>query len=148
MGTHQSKPFAIMHVAARTYTIWCDGKQLRVPLPSAIFAMFGDNCYLFAKKEDSFAPTQTLFHFPLPNINSNGLICFGTYDKPASVTDTFNLFHQSSFNHHHVNEKSRKFPTDVRRLLSQLDGKKKFPLTDLISLDKTADEIFARYLAR
>lgn len=134
--------------------IFLDGSDaaLRVPLPGLILIRttisgINPNYTVFAVKK---RPTQLdagLFHVPLPNVYSNGSICWGSVQRPAmlgsSLEPDWAQFLGSAFGNHAVGGKSKREPSDIRKLLIALADKKarQFPVSDLIPIPKTLAQI-------
>lgn len=118
--------------------------QLKTTLPSALWVGRGDNYYLLAAKSDVFKPSEQLFHYPLPNINSIGLTCFGSNQTkdatPANTHEAYLTFMRSFFNNHHIEEKSQKHPTNILTAL-QKANQRIYPLKDLLPIDATPEFI-------
>jgi hypothetical protein len=47
----------------------------------------------------------------------------------------------SRFGNHYVSDASRQHPSDIRKMLLSLDGQDKYPLEDLVPLDKTLGDM-------
>jgi hypothetical protein len=96
-----------------------------------------------------------LFAAPLPNIDENGAICFGSNVVPKATTETieeaWHIFLASPFTNHSVNGKSHKYPDDVREQLMRLVGEpalspskgrhRRYPIEDLVSLNRSANTV-------
>lgn len=129
-------------------------RAITVPLPGLVFAGAGKSYAVWATKGDTFSPDGTLFHLPLPNVESNGEICFGSNRVPPASASTieraFSVFRDSPFNGHSVENKSKRHAEDVRQLLFELARAKEriFPEKDLVaaeaSLDRMVDVLVGR----
>lgn len=147
-GTFRSEPFAVIHFPVARRKLWLDDEAIELKMPGGIFAGFGNSFYIFAVKKP-FTIKEPLFHYPLPNISGAGAICFGSFRPESTVTginSALNLFFRSAFNDHHINNKSKKSPEDVRLTLRAT--KNADPLSDLIRLNQTSEEAIDRYLLR
>ncbi len=119
---------------------------LGVPMPALAFLGYGQRYHIWAFTDRDLRANSPLFVAPLPNVDANGAICFGTnIMSPASARtmgDAWNLFLASPFSNHSVNGKSKAFPDDVRLQLEQLAqaGRRRYPLRDLVPLRSTASQ--------
>ena len=120
---------------------------LNIPMPALVFMRTGSVAYVWAIKGE-FSPDALLYNAPLPNVGSGGGICFGSGNslEDKSIGQTWQLFLDSPFTSHHSNGKSQSQPDDVRRLLVSLRGKKRYPLNDLVPLNRraTVDEMVTK----
>jgi len=74
--------------------------------------------------QGEFSPDAPLYNAPLPNVGSEGGICFGSNSlEDKNIGQTWQLFLDSPFTSHHSNGKSKSQPDDVRRLLVSLREK-------------------------
>ena len=138
-------------------------RMVTVPLPGLVFAGVHTTYYVWALREDTFAPSASLFRAPLPNVSSDGHICFGSNHPPGVSWETvdvaWRLFIDSPFNADMVGGKSVSFAQDVRRQLLALAAAKAttYPVDDLrphvegFSLSEpaamqTVEDVVERYL--
>jgi PRTRC genetic system protein B len=118
-----------------------------------IFAGLDQNWYVWAVRARRFTPDLEMFHAPLPNINENGLICFGNNRYPKVDKDgeqkAWELFISTPFNSHHVDGKSQEYPQNIISQLSSLHHRKavRYPTRDLISLRCTVDKAVQRLIS-
>lgn len=114
---------------------------LAVPLPAMIFAGIGATYYVWAVKEQIFSPQALLHAVPLPNIYSDGRICYGSNVPPAvsaeqwqTVETAWQLFITTPFLADLAAQKSQARPDDVREFLAQIAKKDRptYPLEDLV----------------
>jgi PRTRC genetic system protein B len=110
-----------------------------VPTPPLIWAGKGTKYRLWALNTTEYPTEETtpLYNAPFPNINQNGVICWGNADprpiaKPDTMISVLELFlHGSLFNTHMSNNKSQRKPSCVLTLYPELTGDE-YPLEDLI----------------
>lgn len=120
---------------------------LEVPMPGLAFLGYGQRYHVWAFKDAELKGDTQLFAAPLPNVDANGAICFGSNVVPKASTQTieaaWRLFLTSPFTNHAVNGKSQTYPDDVRKQLMRLsDGHhRRYPLWDLVSLNRTANMV-------
>jgi len=120
---------------------------LNIPMPGLVFMGYGRDYYLWAVKGKQFDKSAIAYHAPLPNIDSNGRICFGSNTvprvSPTGITEAWTLFLNSPFNRDHANNKSRRYPDSVMLHLQEVyqQCKKKYPYRDLIPVSKDSINI-------
>jgi PRTRC genetic system protein B len=120
---------------------------LEIPMPALAFLGYEQRYYLWAFKEDVLSGNTNLYTVPLPNVDANGVICFGSNLVPKAsartIEEACRLFLASPFTNHSTNGKSRKCPNDVREQLLQLANarRRSYPLNDLVSLNRTANAV-------
>jgi PRTRC genetic system protein B len=122
--------------------------SLEIPMPALVFFGYGQRYYLWAFKDNELGSETMLFAAPLPNLDANGAICFGSNVVPKAsaktIVEAWRLFLASPFTNHSVNGKSRKYPNDVRTQLMLLSEKRRrYPLDDLVSLNRTAERVIS-----
>lgn len=120
---------------------------LELPMPGLAFLGYAQKYHVWAFKDKELKADTTLFAAPLPNVDANGAICFGSNVIPKAsaktIVDAWRIFLASPFTKHSVNGKSRKCPNDVRHLLFGLMQRRRrtYPLNDLVNLNRTADMV-------
>jgi len=109
-------------------------RRFKIPLPGLIFlCRAGSPPWLYAVKKKPAKETDIVYKAPLANIFANGRTCPGTHKFPARVGDTVHSFFISFFSATaDLRNRSVKFPGNVIHLWEFLDGKKKYPMDDLI----------------
>lgn len=121
--------------------------SFQVPMPRLAFFGYGQRYYVWAFKEKELKGETIMFAAPLPNVDPNGTICFGSNAVPDASTRTIDeawkIFITSPFNEHLIDRKSVAFPDDVRPQLNRLAGEKRrrYPVSDLVSTNRTADMV-------
>jgi PRTRC genetic system protein B len=120
---------------------------LEIPMPALAFLGYAQRYYLWAFKEDVLSGNTNLCAAPLPNVDANGAICFGSNLVPKAsartIEEAWRLFLASPFTNHSTNGKSHKYPNDVREQLMQLANARRraYPLNDLVSLNRTTNAV-------
>lgn len=128
---------------------------LEIPMPALAFFGYGQRYYLWAFKDAELKGDSNLFAAPLPNIDANGAICFGSNIVPKAsaktIIEAWRIFLTSPFTNHSVNGKSHKRPDDVRKQLMTLSEgtalslpkgrRRSYPIADLVSLNRTANMV-------
>lgn len=102
--------------------------KLAVSMPGFVFVGQGKAYSLFAVTKRPTAGGDTLYQAPLPNVHTNGQICFGNVRIPTCAPDTikkaFNLFFESEFNNHLSAGKIKRKDIELMRYLRDLHGKR------------------------
>lgn len=116
--------------------------ELTVPLPGLVMIGVDTKYYLWGVQGDNFQPNAVLFNAPLPNINTDASICFGSNKvgraSGQSMAKIWELFWASPFSDHAVQGKSQKNLKDIRPVLRELAkgrGKNKYPPFDLVKFN-------------
>jgi hypothetical protein len=127
-----------------------DTVEVAVPFPSLLFLAIGDNAYLWAMKRRSFDPQSKLYHVPLPNVDSQGLLCFGANSKPEASVETvrqiWETWWSGIFNRDNVSGKSKAHPIDIREHLWAQRDQKGYPSKDLVKCDQDAGSAIERLI--
>jgi PRTRC genetic system protein B len=120
---------------------------LELPMPALAFFGYDQRYYVWAFKDAELKGDTNLFAAPLPNVDANGAICFGSNVVPKAsgktIEEAWRIFLASPFTNHSVNGKSRKHPDDVRKQLTQLaeHRRRRYSIDDLVSLNRTANMV-------
>lgn len=138
------------------YTVHLAGRKepLRVPMPSLIFIGQKHNYFIVAAKEKVFTQSAALYHAPLANVGSSGLICFGQNPHPDVAQGGFEkawrTFWDAPFNNHQDNGKSQQYPDDINLQLKALTvaKAKTYPLRDLMPMHTTLNAAIERLTKR
>jgi PRTRC genetic system protein B len=133
-------------VPARPWLVQAGEERLLVPLPAFIFSGRERQYSVYAVKERPVDGRALLYHFPAPNVHSDGRICAGSAPfpdcRPESIYDALRLFLEGSrFNNDLSTNKCRAFPNNVGELWRKLDGKRKFPLKELVPMQQQLREL-------
>lgn len=129
-------------------------EPLTVPLPAFVFVGRGNSYWIHAVSGAQFSPRATLYRAPLPNVADDGQICFGKNSVPAvadgGMERAFDLFFAAPFNGHHMDNRSRRHPDDIRVRLRELaaGGAAKYPMRDLVKRDLTVDDMVRRFTSQ
>lgn len=108
-----------------------------LPMPPFVFAGSGTAYRIFAVKKRPSVEDARLYHAPCSNVHITGGICQGNTPFPACSPQTIlaalKLFMAGSlFNADLSRGKCRSYPDDVRQLWAELNGRKRFPLSELM----------------
>ncbi len=162
VGTGKKGPWYVYAVGPRNVSITIKEPRARkkgsspkqgtvtIPIPTTVLVQMGKESFLFALKTPAFDPKAQVYEAPFPNVHSNGVICWGTNAKPKAdpwkAKETWERFFQSPFNSDLANHKSKKHPDSVIPLLRSLDGKRKYPLSDLVEAHSSIGNLINRML--
>ncbi|MBM3129472.1 MAG: hypothetical protein FJ009_12700 [Chloroflexi bacterium] len=119
---------------------------LKVALPGLVFLGYGIQYFVWAVTQKP-GPTIQTYHAPLPNVDTQGRICFGGNRVPRAATGTlaatWQLFQGASFTSHLANGKSRRSPEDVRVHLFDLArrNRRHYPTRDLLPMNRTLEQV-------
>ena len=128
--------------------------DVAVSLPGMVFVGHGHTYHVWGLRQLGFALTAEVCHAPLPNVHSDGSICFGSNHPPIASTHTmmaaWQMFIASPFNGHLANGKSSAYPADVRgRLLWLADRRaRRYPRKDLQTIQCTLNDAVERAIQR
>jgi len=144
-----------IYVPARRWQIQTDARHYHLPMPPLIFTGVGTAYKVFAIKKRPFRPssiqafgqcsiqlpaeTIQLYHAPCPNVFTGGGICSGNTPfptcSPETVQTALRLFmEESTFNADLCTNKCHSHKDDIRYLWEKLDGKKRFPVKELLPM--------------
>lgn len=147
-----------VYLAERTVTTirFEDQKEYKIPIPATLLIAVNKTYRLFALKIetlDQFNPKETVFEAPFPNVSlESGAICWGENSVPAfdpvHAANAWQSFFASPFNGDLSNQKSKKYPNDVRMLLQRLNKKKNYPVEDLVGTHYNVDQMVKQLVGR
>jgi hypothetical protein len=123
----------VWHVALETAPLQ-PPKRFKLPMPGLIFVCYpGRTPNVYAAKKRPRSADEIIYHAPLFNVFHDGRTCPGTHKYPNSIEEIPESFFQSFFSPtaDHRN-RSKKYPDDLTKLWEDLDGKKRYPLGDLV----------------
>jgi hypothetical protein len=149
-----------IYVPARRWKVQCEtandseNQSYHLPMPPFVFIGSGTAYQIFAVKKrpkvgvgQGYKNRQTrLYHAPCPNVNPSGSICQGNTPFPICSPETIHraldLFMEGSlFNGDLVTNKCQSHPDDVRFLWAKLDGRKRFPLGELVGMQRNLSHL-------
>ncbi len=139
ISQREGRTTTISSIPPSTYLLKFESFCLGVPLPGAIVVHCQSQLWVYAYK-DELSLNSILYHYPLPNIDSSGKVCWGNValsrNSPGSV---WNAFVTSKFNQDYDNHKSQTHPHNV---VSQLKDVAQglnavYPERDLVSANLT-----------
>lgn len=109
-------------------------RRFVIPLPGLIFLCLpGRPPWAYAAKKKPAKLTDLVYKAPLANVFANGRTCPGNHRYPADVSQVMDSFFRSFFSPAaELEGRSVRFPKNITHLWEFLDGKKDFPLEDLV----------------
>lgn len=116
-------------------------RRFDLPLPGLIFVCRpGTAPTVFAAKKRPTHPDDIIYHAPLFNVFSRGNTCAGSHKYPSDISEIPGSFMVSFFSKDaQWQDRSKKYPKDLLKRWEELDGKKRYPLRDLVPAGKVAD---------
>lgn len=119
---------------ALTTEAFAEPRRFKLPMPGLIFVCKpGRPPRVVAAKKRPVNINEPVFHAPLFNIYADGNSCAGTHKYPLKVEQIPQSFFTSFFAADvDVLGRSKKYPDDLLKLWEELNGKKKYPLDDLM----------------
>ena len=124
-------------------------ETLTLPIPATILIGEGRKFHLFATNGDFF-PQAPVFRAPFPNLHDNHSVCWGNNTPaeaaPENAVHAWRLFFESPFNNHLISGKSKKHSDDVRKQLRSLQGKRRYPLKDLVPDARSVEALIRRMI--
>ncbi len=158
-GTGSKGVWMVSYHAPAVYTLLIEGRggkprKFKVPLPALVWFGQKTHYYIFAMRGKTLNPSNLLFHAPLANVNSSGLICFGKNAHPdvakGGFDQTWHTFWQAPFNNDHSNGKSAAHKKCVNDQLHALARDKRtiYPESDLMKFGATLEHCIAKLTRR
>jgi PRTRC genetic system protein B len=129
-------------------------QKLRLPMPAFVWIGQKHNYFIIAVKGKKFDPKADLYHAPLPNVGSSGLICFGKNPHPDVAKGGFEgawrTFWEAPFNDHQDNGKSRSHRDHVLAQLRKVakSKAKAYPADDLVRFGSTLEQVIEKLASR
>lgn len=115
-------------------------RRFTVPMPGLLFLCSpGRPPWLWAVKRRPGSPEDILYHAPCFNVFGHGESCAGTHhysQDPAQIPEEF--FRAFFSRTGDYRGRSHRHPDDLAGLWEELDGKKRFPLDDLVEYGRTS----------
>lgn len=110
-----------------------DPQRYRLPLPGFIFLLTpGRSPWVYAVKKRPQSGNDKVYKAPLYNVYQTGYTCAGSNAYPKDVSEMVQNFFASFFTKHLANDNRIKSKISMDEFWRHLDGKKQFPLTELV----------------
>ncbi len=108
--------------------------RLRIPMPGLVFVCSpGRAPWVYAAMRRPTDPEQHLYRAPAFNVFQDGRACPGSHRFPEEAGLIPESFWQSFFSlTGDTRNRSKKHPDNLLALWEELDGKRKYPLADLV----------------
>ena len=135
----EGRTTTISSVLPNTYLLKFESFSLRVPLPGAVIVQCQSQLWVYAYKGE-LNLSSTLYHYPLPNIDDRGKVCWGSVALPShNPSLMWNAFVTSKFNQDYDNHKSQAHPYNVVSQLKDVAQSLNtvYPEGDLVSTNLT-----------
>ena len=136
-----NQPRLGIYVPARRWRVQTAERRYYLPMPPFVFVGGGTAYQIFAVKKRPSGERDRLYHVPCPNVHGTGSICQGNTPFPIASPNTHGVnmqqaltlfMEESLFNGDLSQGKCQTYPDDVRQLWVELDGRKRFPLSELM----------------
>jgi hypothetical protein len=115
-------------------------RRFRLPMPGLIFVCRpGSPPKVVAVKRRPTNPDEPIFRAPLYNVFPDGNTCPGSHGYSDDISKIPEEFFTAFFTQSLGGELSRRYGHDLTRLWESLDGKKQYPLRDLMPCGKVAN---------
>jgi len=118
-------------------------KRLRLPMPGLIFVCSpGRPPRVYAAKRRPRDGEEFIYHAPLFNVFHDGRTCAGSHRYPDRIDEIPESFMVSFFTvDAQWQGRSQRYPNDLLQLWQEIDGKRRYPLGDLVPLGKLEEII-------
>lgn len=113
--------------------------RYEIPMPGLVFICRpASDPRVFAAKRRLQSPEDVLYHAPCFNIFNDGRVCPGTHKWPLRASEIPKSFFTSYFSAEAgmARGRSQKHPDDLLALWQELNGQKRYPLSDLVQFGK------------
>ena len=117
--------------------------RYRLPMPGLIFICRpGTPPRVYAAKKRPVYLSDNLYHAPLFNVFRDGSTCPGSHKYPNDINQIPDSFFTSFFSHTaDWRERSKKYPDNLMKLWEEIDGKRRYPMRDLVFIAKVEEII-------
>lgn len=133
----------------RTPKIWPAALQLepfkpprrfKLPMPGLIFLCRpGSPPIVVAAKKRPTTSEMPIYRAPVYNLYANGSTCPGSHNYTSDISKIPEEFFTAFFTKSLEQNVSKKYGSDLLKLWESVDGKKRYPLGDLIQIGKIVD---------
>jgi hypothetical protein len=139
ISQREGRTTTISSILPSTYLIKFASFSLGVPLPGAVIVQCQTELWVYAYKNE-LSLNSILYHYPLPNINNQGKVCWGNVSLPrGSSSSIWNTFMTSKFNQDYDRHKSQAYPDNIVSQLKEVAQSLNtiYPEQDLVSANLT-----------
>jgi PRTRC genetic system protein B len=156
VGEGNRGKWMVRYLPPMHYALMITGRKrpLQLPMPALVWFGINHNYYIWAMKGNRLNPKDALYHAPVANVNSSGLICFGQNAHPdvakGGFEQTWKTFWDAPFNDHQDGGKSKSHPKNINaKLIGLAKAKaKSYPEGDLMPAGFTLDAAIERLTNR
>jgi hypothetical protein len=115
--------------------------RFRLPMPGFIFVCRpAEAPRIYAVKRRPKSHKDEVYHAPLFNVFGDGRTCAGSHQYPVKIEDIPRSFFTSFFSlDGSMSGRSKKHPDSLYSLWQELDGRKRYPLGDLVPCGTVED---------
>ena len=115
-------------------------RRFRLPMPGLIFMCRpGSPPRVIAVKKRPTTPEEPVYRTPLYNVYTDGNTCPGSHRYSDDIAKIPEEFFTAFFTQSLSGPVSRSYGHDLIKLWESIDGKKRYPLRDLMPYGKVAD---------
>lgn len=115
-------------------------RRFKLPMPGLIFICRpGSPPGVVAVKRRPATPEEPIYRAPLYNVYPGGNTCPGSHEYSEDISKIPEEFFTAFFTQSLGGEVSRKYGHDLLKLWEGIDGKKRYPLRDLMPCGKVAN---------
>ena len=116
-------------------------RRFKLPMPGLIFVCrAGSPPTIYAAKKRPARLDDLLYYAPLYNVFDNGRSCAGTHHYPDEVERIPESFFMAFFTRAGVSQpRSKKYGTKLFELWEAIDGKARYPVSDLVTMGKISE---------
>ena len=139
ISQREGRTTTISSILPSSYLLKFGSFCLGVPLPGAVIVHCQSQLWVYAYKGE-LNLSSTLYHYPLPNIDDRGKVCWGNVALPRlNPSSMWNAFVTSEFNQDYDNRKSQAHPYNVVSQLKDIarSSNTVYPEQDLVSTNLT-----------
>jgi hypothetical protein len=139
--------------APAVYSAWLPDRkrQVRTPMPALVFFGIGKTYYIWAMKGERFDAKGFLFKAPCANVNSLGLICWGSNpheDVATGFDRMWKLFWEAPFSGDHEAGANRRMAELARQRAQRFPEEKLTPLSHRLFPKPTLEAVVERMTRR
>ena len=109
-------------------------ERLRLPMPGLVFiCASGRPPWVYAAKKRPTDENDVLYKIPTFNVFRDGRVCSGSHHFPDDVTKIPESFFESYFSMTgDSSDRSQKYPDDLLKWWDRINGRARYPLSDLV----------------
>lgn len=133
----RAKITTISSILPNTYLLKFESFKIKVPLPGTIVKHCQDQLWVYAYK-GKLDIDSTLYHYPLPNIDTDAKVCWGNIvQSKSNPSCAWQAFVESEFNQDYDDNKSKIHPDNIVTQLKSVAQDLVYPEQDLVPTNFT-----------